>query len=401
MIVLILLIYYIIIRIFTYNKNIYTSHIYLDYNATTPPATSAIVEYTKHVYCGNASGIYANKAREILYKTRNLILKCADLDPMEYFVIFTSGASESINSFINAIMLSDPEYHAQSSTYEHVTTLQCLNKYRERVTYVKPNRHGYVHASQFNDTTASKMLISLIMTHNELGITNFIDKCNLPPDCIYHVDAVQAFGKHPLVKADAYSISFHKIYGFPGIGALIVHNSLYSLLKQHPNICGHQNYNLRGGTENVALIASVYGALKYAFNRRPYKIIRMRDMISYILHRICEYGIPIIEYDRYLIDNRKQTTSNVELCVIARPPNVVNTLALTAINKCRYRIQRYLLQKNIIVGTGSACGRSNTLTSIDVPSILIPGMIRVSIGDSTTYQECNRFVSIYIEAVSM
>jgi cysteine desulfurase len=72
------------------------------------------------------------------------------------------------------------------------------------------------------------------------------------PDAVFHVDAVQGFGKLPLNPAvssiDLMSLSAHKIHGPKGTGALYIRKGVFldALL-----VGGEQEGGLRAGTENV------------------------------------------------------------------------------------------------------------------------------------------------------
>jgi cysteine desulfurase len=391
MIECILLIFAIIVA--TRGNNIYDEYVYLDNNATTRPNRGAIEEFNKNMFLGNASVGYASKARKIIERTRSYILWCAGLDPDEYIVVLTSGASESINMFINTMMKYNPNYNIQTSSYEHATTMDCLKQYSAK--YINPDVYGIINPHDFK--YEPNLIVTLIMTHNEIGSTNNINKEDLPEGCIYHADVVQSFGKHPLVRADAYSISFHKLYGFPGSGALIIHKNLLPIFKTCPRICGHQNYKLRGGTENVAQIASIYGALKETFKNRVQKNIQLISKKEYIVRLLAQH-YPFVDYAKYVINPVKYHRTLFEFTVINQ--HSINTIFLASVSifpVCNKVLQTRLLTKKIIVGLGAACSEKNTvLDSVFAPPIIKQSIIRVSLGDYNTYADCRRFVNAYI-----
>ena len=101
------------------------------------------------------------------------------------------------------------------------------------------------------------ILVSVNMVNNEIGavqdiaaIGKAIKERNLR--CIFHVDAVQAFGKYEIfpkkAQIDLLSISAHKIHGPKGVGALYINDQV----KIHPILFGGgQQKGRRSGTDNV------------------------------------------------------------------------------------------------------------------------------------------------------
>ena len=84
---------------------------------------------------------------------------------------------------------------------------------------------------------------------------------------LFHVDAVQAFGKIPLVLSlegiDLLSLSGHKIYGPKGVGALFAKDKV----RIDPLLLGGgQEAGLRSGTENLPGIAGLGVAVDICIN---------------------------------------------------------------------------------------------------------------------------------------
>jgi hypothetical protein len=71
----------------------------------------------------------------------------------------------------------------------------------------------------------------------------------------FHTDAAQLFGRSAVRPAalgvDAFSATFHKLGGPPGVGVLVVRRALVDGYGLCPLICGGQNGGLRGGAENL------------------------------------------------------------------------------------------------------------------------------------------------------
>jgi len=98
---------------------------------------------------------------------------------------------------------------------------------------------------------------------------------------LFHCDAVQAAGKVAIdvrkVPADYQSLAGHKFHAPKGVGALYVRRKapFTPYLRG-----GHQEGNLRGGTENVASIVGMGKAAKWTAKRLPdydQKVRPLRD----------------------------------------------------------------------------------------------------------------------------
>jgi cysteine desulfurase len=87
---------------------------------------------------------------------------------------------------------------------------------------------------------------------------------------LLHCDAVQAAGKVPInlsnLPVDYLSLTGHKFHAPKGIGALYIRRKAPFSAFVHG---GHQEHNLRGGTENVALIVGMGKAAEFAAKRLP------------------------------------------------------------------------------------------------------------------------------------
>ena len=90
---------------------------------------------------------------------------------------------------------------------------------------------------------------------------------------LYHCDAVQAAGKVEIdvsrdgaMQADYLSLAGHKIHAPKGVGALYVRRKAPFSPMLHG---GHQERNLRGGTECVPLIVGIGKAAELARRQLP------------------------------------------------------------------------------------------------------------------------------------
>ena len=237
--------------------------IYLDYAATTPVDERVITYMTRCMRdaWANPSAAYsdAGAARKILRISRRQIASMLGCDAA--CVAFTSGGTES-NSWA---LTAAAGKHAVISAIEHASVLEAAQKYAAEVTLVQPDENGVIQpetvAAAIRPDTA---LVSVQWANNETGVLQPIREIRAVTKKIpLHVDAVQAFGHVPVDASlcDLMSLSAHKLYGPRGAGALYIAPGM-RLSALIPG--GHQEMNLRAGTENVPAIGGFGEAARLA-----------------------------------------------------------------------------------------------------------------------------------------
>jgi len=92
--------------------------IYLDYAATTPvhpDVLSAMLPYFTEIYgnAGSSSHLYGWRASEAVEQSRATVASYFQVKPAE--VVFTSGATESINLGIRGYLQDKPKSHVITS----------------------------------------------------------------------------------------------------------------------------------------------------------------------------------------------------------------------------------------------------------------------------------------------
>ena len=254
--------------------------IYLDHNATTPvlpEVLEAMLPYFKAEW-GNPSSSYkfGSKLKTVIETARAQVTDLIGANPRE--VIFTSCATESNNTAIHAALKASPQKrHIITSAVEHSSVLNyCLALENEnyRVTYLPVDRDGLLKLADLEMAlTDDTAIVSLMWANNETGVLFPVER--IAEICrargvLFHCDAVQAAGKVEIdvrkVQADYLSLTGHKFHAPKGIGALYVRRKspfspyLYG---------GHQERGMRGGTENVALIAGMGKAAELALKKIP------------------------------------------------------------------------------------------------------------------------------------
>ncbi len=268
--------------------------IYLDNNATTPvlpEVMEAMLPYFTENW-GNPSSTYkfGYKLKTVIETAREQVADLIGTHPQE--VIFTSCATESNNAAIHAALKAHPgKRHIITSTVEHSSVLNycmALEKEGYPVTYLPVDRDGLLKLADLeNAITDETAVVSLMSANNETGVLfpvkEIADLCR-SRGVLYHCDAVQAAGKIEIdvqkIPIDYLSLTGHKFHAPKGIGALYVRRKT----PISPYVYGgHQERNLRGGTESVPLIVGMGKAAQLARKHLPdyeKKVRPLRDMLE-------------------------------------------------------------------------------------------------------------------------
>ena len=275
--------------------------IYLDYNATTPvlpEVVEAMMPYFTTEW-GNPSSTYkfGYKIKTAIETARGQVAELIGAHPME--VIFTSCATESNNAAIHAALKANPnKRHIITSAVEHSSVLNyCMALETEgyRVTYLPVDREGLLKIADLeNAITDETAIVSLVWANNETGVlfpVKEIAEICQSRGVLYHCDAVQAAGKVDIslrkLPINYLSLTGHKFHAPKGIGVLYVKRKTPMSPLVHG---GHQERNLRGGTESVPLIAGMGKAAELAHKTLPgydKKVRPLRDALEEgILERV-------------------------------------------------------------------------------------------------------------------
>jgi cysteine desulfurase len=363
--------------------------VYLDNNATTK-ITAEIREKIQpylDLQFGNPSSIYGHglKVKRALMEARE---NCANLVKCDAKnIIFTSGGSESNCSSINSAINQLPNKKKIITTkVEHSSILEyckLLEKKGYEIVYLDVDKNCNLDATQLEkEIDDNTSLLSIQFANNEVGavlltdkILKQIQKLKAKFNFLFHIDAVQALGKIELditkLNADFVSFSGHKIHCPKGIGMLYVKDTQNFV----PLIAGHQEFGLRGGTENILGIIALGESCKY--------ISSNFEEISSKIKQINEY----LETEVLKISN---VTINCQ-----KVKRIPNTTSLTFDNALGNQIMFKLDQMGICVSTGSACNSESSEPSYVLTSMKIKNpqnTIRISVDENTTKSQIDYFI---------
>lgn len=277
--------------------------IYLDYNATTPCAPEVVEAMLPYfsMHFGNAaskSHPYGWMAENAVEEAREKIANLIGAKAKE--IIFTSGATESINLGIKGIFesyLGEKQHYITCQT-EHKAVLDTFAELKKRgaeVTYLPVNSLGEISLESLEKALLPQTkMVCLMWANNETGMTHPIqqiaDICE-KRNLVFFTDAVQAAGKIPVFTKGIHlmALSAHKLYGPKGVGALYVRHN-HGLPKPLAQIHGggHEK-GMRSGTLNVPAIVGFGKAAELRqqeMNREAERLKVLRDQLEHSLLEI-------------------------------------------------------------------------------------------------------------------
>ena len=276
---------------------------YLDYNSTTPvdPAVfDAMKPFLSEAF-GNASSFHqkGQNARHAVESARETLADYLEVEPGD--IVFTSGGTEADNLAIKGTLewLQDKRRHLVVSAIEHQAVLhpaQYLATQGISVSIVPVDSYGIIDLNALEkEVTDKTALVSVMHVNNEVGTIQPIkEAARIAHDkgALFHTDAVQSLGKIKFnpeeLGVDMASVSGHKIYGPKGVGALFIKKGLKIKSMVHG---GHQEKNIRPGTENVAAIAGFGKAVELLTKNQGTESKRIADLRNF-LHEGLSRKIP-------------------------------------------------------------------------------------------------------------
>ena len=254
------------------------THVYADYQATTPVDPRVIEAMTPFWYdtFGNphsaehSVGWHAARAVQEAAASVGALI---DADAEE--IIFTSGATEANNLALFGLAIGAPPSRNRLlvSSIEHKCVLAAAQALAERQGFVVEtlpvDHQGFVDPDALRRSLDDDVLMASIMAvNNEVGTVQAIAEIGAilaEHDIPLHCDAAQApcamVASGLTDHADMISLSGHKIYGPKGIGALFVRHTLQNRMVPLIHGGGQQN-GLRSGTVPVPLCVGMGAATR-------------------------------------------------------------------------------------------------------------------------------------------
>lgn len=357
--------------------------IYFDNAATTKPSEKCLNIFNKinaeDYYNPSASySVSFNLSQKIVEAKKTLLSLFDDINGN---IVFTSGATEANNlAIFGSVFQKNKKY--LFSEGEHPSVYNCAMQLKNtgyNVDFIPLQKNGEINYIALEEMLTSDVcFVSTMLVSNETGAINdiqrirrLIDKIN--PNCVFHVDAVQAFGKVNFSVLDSKinlcSISAHKIGGIKGIGALYI--SKGTKLK-NINYGGGQENGLRSGTVNAPAILSFCESAKIAFKNKKDNFEKVNILKNYLTNSLATLNL-----------------NNMHICSSDNASPYIISLLFEG-NRGE-TIMRYLSSKNIFVGTGSACSTNKVgnrvLASMGYNKNQIMGAIRISFSQFNTKEE--------------
>ena len=341
--------------------------LYLDHAATTPILPQAREAIARGLAAwANPSSPHAEGrgARALLEEARSTI---ADVLGWRHDVIFTSGASESIEIVARRARISERAHGAT----EHAIVPHAMGS-RSKVIAVGPD--GLIDERALDAVLSEgPALVAIQQVNNETGVIQSLAALGArirAAGSLLLSDCAQSAGKLPLPEADFIAACAHKLGGPPGIGVLLVKD----LGTLEP--VGGQEKGYRRGTQDAPAALGFAAALA----ARPYDMQRLAEL-------------------RRRLETQAKEAGGIVIGEEAPRIPTIGAISLPGGNSASLLVQMDLA--GIAVSAGSACSSgkmkaSEVLAAMNVSAEVASSFIRVSFGPSTTDLDVDRFLGEWL-----
>ena len=374
---------------------------YFDNSATTRcyPEVAEIVVKTMTEDFGNPSAMHLKgvEAEKYVREAAQILAKILKVNEKE--IIFTSGGTESNNLalFGGADANKRSGNHIITTSVEHAAVGQPAERLEQmgyEVTIVPVDHRGVVQLEALEKALRpDTILVSTMYVNNEVGAVMPVEEIaklvhEKSPKALYHVDAIQAFGKYRIYpkKAgiDMLSVSSHKIHGPKGVGFLYINEKA----RIQPQILGGgQQAGMRSGTDNVPGIAGLGVAAKMVYTDFDEKIEHMYQLKEHLAEGFLK--LPDVRLNGMeLREGAPQILSASFLGV--RSEVLLHTLE----------------EKSIYVSAGSACSShkrkaAGTLSAMGMEAAQRESTLRFSFSEENTFEEVDYALEVIGQVLPM
>lgn len=364
---------------------------YFDSAATTTVDSRVLDEYIRatEAYQANASsvhrlGLEARKAFEDARRRFALALKVK-----QESMVFTSGATESINIIFSSLLRNPSPGKAIISSAEHDAVSSFIPVLKEKgweIDIIHPKKGKISAEDLYARLDRNTKIVAIMAVNNILGtvfdiksltsVTRRFEKEN-GKKIFFFSDMVQALGKIDFsledLDVDAASFSSHKIHGVKGCGALYLKNSAaFTSLSRG----GGQERGLRGGTENIAGVLAFVKAVEIYLKEKEERDERVKRINSIIRDGLEKEGFKILS---------PEDSSAYIISYVSTWPSEVTI--------------RMLSDKGFYVSGGSACSNNSKasgkkiLTEMGIDAREAEKSVRISLSKDNTEEEAYNLIN--------
>mgnify|MGYP000659488125 FL=1 len=374
---------------------------YFDNSATTRcyPEVAEIVVKTMTEDFGNPSAMHLKgvEAEKYVREAAQTLAKILKVNEKE--IIFTSGGTESNNLalFGGADANKRSGNHIITTSVEHAAVGQPAERLEQmgyEVTIVPVDHRGVVQLEALERALRpDTILVSTMYVNNEVGAVMPVEEIaklvhEKSPKALYHVDAIQAFGKYRIYpkKAgiDMLSVSSHKIHGPKGVGFLYINEKA----RIQPQILGGgQQAGMRSGTDNVPGIAGLGVAAKMVYTDFDKKIEHMYQLKE----RLAEGFLKLPDVRLNGMEIREGA------------PQILSASFLGVRSEV---LLHTLEEKGIYVSAGSACSShkrkaAGTLSAMGMEAAQRESTLRFSFSEENTFEEVDYALEVIGQVLPM
>ncbi len=343
------------------------------------PSSLHKLGYTAEQYINDALNVFSGKLK---WKRKN--------------VVFTSGGTESNNTALigTALFRENRGKHIISTAIEHPSVsepLKFLEKRGWEVELLGVDKGGAVDLNELESKLRDDtVLVSVMHVNNETGVIEPVEEIGSiikkrAPECYFHVDDIQGFGKIKLdirkAGIDLLSVSSHKIHGPKGTGLLYVSDRASHITPLMMG--GGQQNGMRSGTINVPGIAGFALAASLMYDSIDDTVSGMTGLRERFVSEILKNnGVTVNSGDR-------------------QSPYIVSL----TVKDVRAEVLLHALEdRGVYVSAGSACSShkrkgSATLKAIGLTDKEAEGTIRLSFNRHTSEEEIDYAIDCLNELI--